>query len=191
VKQSFTANRAAQPRSCRGDNRKHMTRILFSATVAIFALAILASAQARIPSTATKPFVIKTKQEVADIDKALEKQGGNKNLDVVPAAGVQMRVAIFHDEKREGDQFEVHDSSDDIYYVLEGDATLALGGSLTEAKEISPGEWRSKTAAGTKNVPIRKGDLIVVPRGTVHQRTVTGKGFSMILIKVFAETAKP
>jgi len=168
-----------------------MTRILFSATVAIFALAILASAQARIPSTATKPFVIKTKQEVADIDKALEKQGGNKNLDVVPAAGVQMRVAIFHDEKREGDQFEVHDSSDDIYYVLEGDATLALGGSLTEAKEISPGEWRSKTAAGTKNVPIRKGDLIVVPRGTVHQRTVTGKGFSMILIKVFAETAKP
>ena len=101
-----------------------------------------------------------------------------------------MRVAIFHDTKREGDNFELHDASDDIYYVLEGKATLYLGGTLSEAKEISPGEWRSKTAAGGQQVTIAKGDLIVVPRGTVHQRTVTGKGFSMILIKVFAETAK-
>ena len=168
-----------------------MTRILISTTITIFALAIAASAQARVPSTASHPFVVKTKQEVADIYKALAKQEGNKNQDIVPAAGVQMRVAVFHDAKREGDQFELHDTSDDIYYVLEGEATLALGGSLSEAKEISPGEWRSKTAAGTKNVIIRKGDLIVVPRGTVHQRTVTGKGFSMILIKVFAEPVKP
>jgi len=37
---------------------------------------------------------------------------------------------------------------------------------------------------------IKKGDLVFVPRGTPHQRTVTGKGFSMILIKIF-ETAQP
>jgi mannose-6-phosphate isomerase-like protein (cupin superfamily) len=101
-----------------------------------------------------------------------------------------MRVAVFHDEKRENDLFEVHDESDDVYYVLEGEATLMLGGKLTEANEISPGEWRSKTASGSEKIVVRKGDLVVVPRGTVHQRTVTGKGFSMILIKVFAETVK-
>lgn len=102
-----------------------------------------------------------------------------------------MRVAVFHDEKRENDNFELHDASDDIYYVLKGTATLMLGGTLSDAKEISPGEWRSKTAGGGQQVRIQKGDLIVVPRGTVHQRTVIGKGFSMILIKVFAETVKP
>jgi mannose-6-phosphate isomerase-like protein (cupin superfamily) len=75
--------------------------------------------------------------------------------------------------------------------VLDGKATLYLGGTLGEPNEISVGEWRSKTASGGQQVTIQKGDLIVVPRGTVHQRTVTGKGFSMILIKVFAETAKP
>ncbi|HUR97608.1 MAG TPA: hypothetical protein VMZ26_06010 [Pyrinomonadaceae bacterium] len=133
---------------------------------------------------------MKTKQQVADIYRDLEKQDGNKNLDIVPQAGTQMRVAVFHDEKRENDNFEVHDAADDIYYVLEGTATLALGGALSDAKEISPGEWRSKTASGGQQVRINKGDLVVVPRGTVHQRTVTGKGFSMILIKVFAETAK-
>lgn len=168
-----------------------MTRIIFSLTLTFFVLTIAVSAQQRQPSTSTKPFVVKTKQQVADIYRQLEKQDGNKNQDVVPAAGVQMRVAIFHDEKRENDNFEVHDASDDIYYVLEGEATLMLGGSLTAPNEISTGEWRSKVATGGQKVTIKKGDLIVVPRGTVHQRTVTGKGFSMILIKVFADAVKP
>lgn len=168
-----------------------MTRIIFSLTLTFFALTIAVSAQQRQPSTSTKPFVVKTKQQVADIYRQLEKQDGNKNQDVVPAAGVQMRVAIFHDEKRENDNFEVHDASDDIYYVLEGEATLMLGGSLTAPNEISTGEWRSKVATGGQKVTIKKGDLIVVPRGTGHQRTVTGKGFSMILIKVFADAVKP
>jgi mannose-6-phosphate isomerase-like protein (cupin superfamily) len=151
---------------------------------------MLASAQSRGPSNASKPFVVKTKQQVTDMYRELGKQDGNKNADVFPAPGTQMRVAVFHDEKRENDNFEVHDASDDIYYVLEGKATLMLGGSLSDAKEISPGEWRSKTASGGQQVNIRKGDLIVVPRGTPHQRTVTGKGFSMILIKVFAGIAQ-
>lgn len=143
--------------------------------------------QARQPSQSTRPWVHKTKQQVSDISNALKKQDGNKTEDVVAAAGVQMRVAVFHDEKRENDLNEVHDGSDDIYYVLEGEATLMLGGTLIEPNEISPGEWRAKAASGGQAVVIRKGDLIVVPRGTRHQRTVTGKGFSMILIKVFAE----
>ncbi|MEP6703169.1 MAG: hypothetical protein ABJB34_00020 [Acidobacteriota bacterium] len=161
---------------------------LFALT--ILSLAIVGSAQTRQPSTSSKAYVHKTKQQLSDISRELEKQDGNTNLDVVPAAGTQMRVAVFHDEKRENDNFEVHDAADDIYYVLDGTATLMLGGTLADAKEISPGEWRSKTAAGGQRVQIRKGDLIVVPRGTAHQRTVTGKGFSMILIKVFAETMK-
>ena len=154
-------------------------------------LAVVSFAQNRVPTSASKPFVVKTKQQVADIYADLAKQGGNKNLDVFPAAGPQMRVAVFHDEKRENDMFEVHDGSDDIYYVLEGEATLMLGGSLKEPTEISPGEWRSKTADGGQQVTIKKGDLVVVPRGTVHQRTSVNKKFSMILVKVFAETAKP
>jgi len=167
-----------------------MLRTLFLFIFITLTLAASSFAQSRGPSTATKPVVVKTKQQVTDMYRELEKKDGNTNTDIVPIPGTQMRVAIFHDTKREGDNFELHDASDDIYYVLEGKATLYLGGTLSEPKEISPGEWRSKTASGGKQVAIAKGDLIIVPRGTVHQRTVTGKGFSMILIKVFAETAK-
>lgn len=146
-----------------------------------------AAANAQGPSTPSRPFVVKSKQQVSDITKEIAAKDGNQNLDIVAASGVQMRVAVFHDDKRENDLIEVHDGSDDIYYVLDGDATLMLGGSLVEPNQVSPGEWRSKTATGGQKVAIKKGDLIVVPRGTPHQRTVTGKGFSMILIKVFEQ----
>lgn len=163
-----------------------MKRIIWISVVVLLT-SFAAFSQARQPSSAAKPWIVKTKQQVDDIRKTLAKQDGNKNEDVVAAAGLEMRVAVFHDEKREGDLNEVHDSSDDIYYVLDGTATLMLGGTLVDPNEISPGEWRAKTATGGQTVTIKKGDLVVVPRGTRHQRTVTGKGFSMILIKVFAE----
>jgi len=167
-----------------------MTRALAITYFCLF-FAIVAAAQVRSPAAPSKPFVVKTKQQVVDIYRELENQNGNKQFDVAPAPGTQIRVAVFHDEKRENDLFEVHDASDDIYYVLAGEASLMLGGTLAEPNEISSGEWRSKTASVGQKVTIRKGDLVVVPRGTPHQRTVTGKGFSMIIIKVFAETVKP
>jgi len=146
----------------------------------------VAVSQVRQPSAAAHPYTIKTNQDVKEMMEALEKKPGNTADDIVPLAGVQMRVAVFHDEKRENDPIELHDGSDDIYYVLDGTATLLLGGALVDAKEISPGEWRSKTSTDGKKFTIKKGDLIVVPRGTPHQRTAVGKTFSMILIKVFA-----
>ncbi len=162
-----------------------MNRILFVTFFVVLAAAS-AAAQDRKPSTPVKPFVVKTAQQISDVQKTLEAKPGNTNEDVVAAAGSQMRVAVFHDEKRVDDNVEVHDASDDIYYVLNGTATLMLGGSLDAPKEVSPGEWRSKSATGGQKVVIKKGDLIVVPRGTPHQRTVTDKTFSMILVKVFS-----
>ncbi len=163
-----------------------MTRITLILLISLSTTAAVFS-QARHPSSASRPYVVKSKQQVADVMKALEKKPGNTNEDIIAPAGMQMRVAVFHDTKRENDPIEVHDGSDDIYYVLDGEATLLLGGSLVDANEISPGEWRAKSSTGGEKVAIKKGDLIVVPRGTPHQRTATGKTFSMILIKVFEQ----
>ncbi len=161
-----------------------MLRTFLFLTVTLVS-ATIATAQSRQPSSPTRSIVVITKQALSGIADALEKQAGNKNEDVVAAAGNQMRVAVFHDENRVNDLVEVHDGSDDIYYVLDGTATLLLGGTLVEPNETAPGEWRAKSSTGGKSYTIKKGDLIVVPRGTPHQRTVTGKGFSMVLIKVF------
>ena len=73
---------------------------------------------------------------------------------------------------------------------------LTLGGKLEAPKEVEPGEWRGPRIEGGRNFEVKKGDLVVVPRGTPHVRSTAGKDFAMILIKVFdkplpAPAAKP
>jgi mannose-6-phosphate isomerase-like protein (cupin superfamily) len=138
---------------------------------------------AREPSTPQRPFVVLQAQSLSDLERKL--QPDNKVEELIGGAGMQLRVAVQHDKSRPSAQAEVHDASDDVYYVLEGTATLTLGGRLDAPREVEPGEWRSPRITGGQTFEIKKGDLIIVPRGTPHQRT--GKDFSMILIKIFAE----
>jgi mannose-6-phosphate isomerase-like protein (cupin superfamily) len=140
------------------------------------------TAAQRTPSSPARPFVVMTAQSVADLERKL--QPDNKAEDLIGGAGMQTRVAVQHDKNRPTATAELHDASDDVYYVLEGTATLTLGGKLDAPKEVEPGEWRSASINGGQTFQITKGDLIVVPRGTPHQRT--SKDFSMILIKIFA-----
>ena len=162
-------------------------RILAIVSVAI-AFAVSSAAQTvqtatpRAPSTPTRPFVVMPAQSLSDLERKLQPE--NKAEDLIGGEGMQTRVAIQHDKNRPTAAAELHDASDDVYYVLEGTATLTLGGKLDAPNEIEPGEWRSARINGGQTFQITKGDLIVVPRGTPHQRT--GKDFSMILIKVYA-----
>jgi mannose-6-phosphate isomerase-like protein (cupin superfamily) len=142
-----------------------------------------AQSEQRQPSAPARPFVVLSSQSLKDVERKL--QPANKVEELIGGAGMQLRVAVQHDRTRPSADAEVHDASDDVYYVLEGEATLTLGGRLDEPREVEPGEWRSPRITGGKTFVIKKGDLIIVPRGTPHQRT--GKDFSMILIKIFAD----
>lgn len=159
-------------------------------------LAISSSAQSvqtatpRAPSNPTRPFVVMPAQSLSDLERKLQTE--NKAEDLIGGAGMQLRVAVQHDLNKPTAAAELHDASDDVYYVLDGMATLTLGGRLDAPSEIEPGEWRSPKINGGQTFQITKGDLVVVPRGTPHQRT--GKDFSMILIKIYATpllTPKP
>ncbi len=154
--------------------------------ILIIAFSVVSFAQTREPSKPIRPFIVKTNQEVSDINKALGNE--NKVNDLIGGEGMQLRVAVQHDESRPTADAEVHDASDDVFYALEGSAQLILGGTLENPREASPGEWKSAKIIGGKTFIIKKGDLIVVPHGTPHQRiAVKGKEFSLILIKIFAE----
>ena len=170
-------------------------QIIFS-IVAVLIASFAVSAQTRQPSTAIKPYVVKSKQSLAELEQKLaadKTDVDSKNLtvtkveDIIGGAGMETRVAVQHDTRRSGDLVELHDKSDDVYYVLKGEATLELGGTLVDPKEASPGEWKAKTVTGAQSVVIKEGDIVIVPRGTPHRRSAAGKGFSMILIKIFED----
>ena len=162
------------------------------ATVALLSvLAVAAIAQTgpsvsprRGPSKATRAFIVLPAQSLGDLERNLRSE--NKTAELIGGEGMQLRVAVQHEKDHAPAAGELHDASDDVYYVLEGTATLTLGGKLEAPSEVEPGEWRGTIEDGQK-VEIKKGDLIVVPRGTPHERNTVGKDFSMILIKIYAQ----
>lgn len=164
----------------------NLYRMMFG-VIALLAMSAAAHAQ-RQPSEATRPFVVMTGQSLADVQKSVQSE--NKAAELIDSSGMQLRVAVQHEKNRIGAAAEVHDASDDVYYVLDGSARLVLGGRLEDPKETDPGEWRSPRILDGKTVEIKKGDLIIVPRGTPHQRSTENKDFMMILIKVYAEPLK-
>jgi mannose-6-phosphate isomerase-like protein (cupin superfamily) len=162
----------------------------------VVAFAVSVSAQTsssgspqRKPSEATRPFVVLPSQSLEDLKRKV--QPDNKVKELIDSAGMQLRVAVQHEKNKSGAAGELHDASDDVYYVLEGSATLVLGGTLDAPKEVEPGEWRSPRILDGKTFEINKGDLVIVPRGTPHQRSTAGKDFTMLLIKIYAEPLRP
>jgi mannose-6-phosphate isomerase-like protein (cupin superfamily) len=167
-----------------------MKKCIFGTLILTCVLGTVSFAQTRQPSAPLRPFIVKTAQSVADLEKSLGNE--NKVTDLIGGEGMQLRVAVQHDETRPTAEAEVHDASDDVFYALEGEAQLILGGKLDNPREATPGEWKSDKINGGETFIIKKGDLIVVPRGTPHQRiAVKGKEFSLILIKIFAEPIRP
>ena len=166
-----------------------MTHRILVVLVVLAASSLVVNAQTgnsqRAPSKPIRSFVVMTGQSLGDVQKKL--QPSNKVEELIGGEGMQLRVAIQHEKDTAAANGELHDTSDDVYYVLDGSATLTLGGSLESPREVEPGEWRSPRISGGQTFQVKKGDLIVVPRGTPHQRSTTGQDFTMILIKIFAE----
>jgi mannose-6-phosphate isomerase-like protein (cupin superfamily) len=166
-----------------------MKRFLLTQTclcvVAVGAAAQTDGAAQRRPSEPSRPYVVMSAQTLADLERKLRPEA--KAEDLIGGPGQQLRVAVQHERNKAATEAEVHDASDDVYYVLEGVATLTLGGRLEAPRETERGEWRGARIDGGRTVDIKKGDLVVVPRGTPHMRSTAGKEFSMILIKIWAE----
>jgi mannose-6-phosphate isomerase-like protein (cupin superfamily) len=80
-------------------------------------------------------------------------------------------------------QSEVHAGDTDIFVVIDGRATIVLGGSMIDAKEISPGELRGRGIRGGTEYLLEPGVVLTVPRNTPHWVRETGPGFRYYVIK--------
>jgi mannose-6-phosphate isomerase-like protein (cupin superfamily) len=80
---------------------------------------------------------------------------------------------------------ELHENFADLFYILEGRATLVTGGTVTGAKTIGPGEVRGDSIEGGARQELRAGDVAHVPAGLPHQMLVAGdKTISCFVVKI-------
>jgi glc operon protein GlcG len=76
---------------------------------------------------------------------------------------------MVHASRRDAEgQVEIHDQDTDIIYMLEGTTTLVTGGTVVGNTMTAADEWRGASVTGGESRVLRKGDVVVVPRGTPH-----------------------
>lgn len=63
---------------------------------------------------------------------------------------------------------EMHDKTNHVFIIVDGEATFVTGGKLTNAKVVSPGQTRADGIEGGDVHHLSKGDVITIPANTPH-----------------------
>jgi mannose-6-phosphate isomerase-like protein (cupin superfamily) len=92
--------------------------------------------------------------------------------------------AMLSFRSRDGEA-ELHENFADVFYVIDGRATLVTGGTVAGAHRIGPGEIRGSSVEGGVRQELRAGDVAHVPAGVPHQMLVAGeKTVTCLVMKV-------
>jgi quercetin dioxygenase-like cupin family protein len=111
-----------------------------------------------------------TAQQIQDDVKVLEASPGNDNL----VQGKNFAVVLTVETAKSAKEFEWHEGRDHILQVLDGSTIYEVGGTPKGAHSENPGEWHAPEADGAKTLTLKKGDMLVIPRGTLHKRSTAG-----------------
>jgi glc operon protein GlcG len=79
---------------------------------------------------------------------------------------------------------EVHDLDTDIIYVLEGTAVFVTGGRSVDPKQVAPNEFRGSAIEAGETRTLKKGDVVIVPKGTPHWFKQVDGTFLYYVVKV-------
>jgi len=80
---------------------------------------------------------------------------------------------------------EMHEHYADIFFVVDGEATLTSGGTIVDPKTTDPGEARGSAVFGGVERKLGKGDVVHISPNTPHQLSIPkGRTFTYFVVKV-------
>ena len=71
-------------------------------------------------------------------------------------------------QRRTAGEVEVHEKTNHVFIIVEGEATFVTGGTLVGARETAPGQTRAASVQGGVVHHLTKGDVITIPAKTPH-----------------------
>jgi quercetin dioxygenase-like cupin family protein len=134
------------------------------ADAALFASA--ATAQNSAPA-APAGFQLFTAQRIQDGMKTLQAKPGNDNL----FGSKEFTVVLTTETAKSAAEFEWHENRDHVLLILDGSTVYEVGGNPKNGRNTKPGEWLAPAAEGATTLTLKKGDMLVIPRGTLHKRS--------------------
>jgi mannose-6-phosphate isomerase-like protein (cupin superfamily) len=83
---------------------------------------------------------------------------------------------------------ELHETQNDVFFVVSGEATLTTGGALVGRKLTEPREFEGKSIQGGSSVKLAAGDVVHIPFNVPHQLIVEkGKEIEYFVVKIDAK----
>jgi len=71
-------------------------------------------------------------------------------------------------QRREAGPAEYHDHTNHVFVMVEGEATLVVGGTMVDPKRTAPDQMRAPSVEGGTTYHLSKGDVITIPAKTPH-----------------------
>ena len=114
-------------------------------------------------------FQLFTAQEIQDDAKALPANPGNNNL----VQGKNFTVVLTTEKAKSAKEFEWHEGRDHIFQILEGRQSTKWA-ERRRARTASAGRMACAGVGRATTLTLKKGDMLVIPRGTPHKRSTAG-----------------
>ncbi|MGA2878745.1 MAG: cupin domain-containing protein [Bryobacteraceae bacterium] len=71
-------------------------------------------------------------------------------------------------QRREAGPVEYHDHTNHVFIIVEGEATLVVGGTMVDPKRTAPDQMRAPSLESGTIYHLSKGDVITIPAKTPH-----------------------
>jgi mannose-6-phosphate isomerase-like protein (cupin superfamily) len=83
---------------------------------------------------------------------------------------------------------ELHETQNDVFFIVSGEAALITGGTLVNPKLTEPHEFEGNTIQGGKRTKLAAGDVVHIPFKVPHQLIVEkGKEIEYFVVKIDAK----
>ena len=120
-------------------------------------------------SAAPDSFKLYTAEHLAEEWQSLDKAPANKTIVINQNYSIILTV----EKAKAAKEFEWHEGRDHVIQIVDGSTDYEIGGTPKGGHSTGPGEWLAPESEGATKMTLKKGDMLLVPRGTPHKRSTT------------------
>lgn len=132
----------------------------------VTSLFFVAGAMAQSPAQSTKTF-----SSAADVQALIAKARSERKEGQPMVAERILQLAPYNanlEYRASVGPAAIHEKEAEVFYVIDGTATMVTGGKLADEKRTNPENLSGTGIEGGESRPVAKGDFIIVPENTPH-----------------------
>jgi len=110
-------------------------------------------------------FKLYTAEHLQEEWQGLDKAPANKTIEINSRYSIILTV----EKAKAAKEFEWHEGRDHVIQIIDGETNYEVGGTPKSGHSTGPGEWLAPESEGATKMTLKKGDMLIVPRGTEHR----------------------